>query len=153
MNRSAPAWIHDAMDHVLQVTRQGIDLGQSPFGAGVFDDGGGLIELGHNEVKRTSDPTAHAEVVVIRNVSTRLGRRLPPGLWLISSCEPCPMCAGAIGFAGIRNVAFGATVDDAYRAGFEDLQLPSKRVFDTLPGMNVYSQVRQPECAELLRRR
>jgi tRNA(Arg) A34 adenosine deaminase TadA len=113
----------------LQIAEIGVAAGQSPFGAAVFSPAGELIVLEHNRVKELLDPTAHAEVNAIRSACKIIGRRDLSGYKIFATCEPCPMCAAAIIFSGIRSVAFGASVDDAKDAGFTELQISSESLF------------------------
>ena len=90
-----------------------------PFGAVIVRDGVVIAE-GSNAVVRTADPTAHAEVVAIRNAAAALGTHDLSGCELFASCEPCPMCLGAILWARIDGVYFAASQADAAAAGFDD---------------------------------
>lgn len=90
-----------------------------PFGAVVVKDGK-IIACGHNEVTSTNDPTAHAEIVAIRKACAALGTFQLDGCEIYSSCEPCPMCLGAIYWARPAKIYFAATRADAAAAGFDD---------------------------------
>jgi guanine deaminase len=90
-----------------------------PFGA-VVVRGDDVLATGANGVVRTSDPTAHAEIVAIRTACDRLGSFQLEGCELYASCEPCPMCLGAIYWARPRAVFYAATRHDAAAAGFDD---------------------------------
>jgi guanine deaminase len=90
-----------------------------PFGALVVKDGE-IIATGTNQVTSTYDPTAHAEVVAIREACRILTSFQLEGCEIYTSCEPCPMCLGAIYWARPASVYFGATRDDAARIGFDD---------------------------------
>lgn len=90
-----------------------------PFGAVIVRDGRTVAE-GANSVTSTNDPTAHAEVVAIRNACAALGTFELHGCVLYSSCEPCPMCLAAAYWARVDAVYFAATQDDAAEAGFDD---------------------------------
>lgn len=90
-----------------------------PFGA-VIAMGGEVIAEGANHVTSELDPTAHAEVVAIRAACRRLGRFDLRGASLYSSCEPCPMCLGAIYWARLDALYYAAGREDAARAGFDD---------------------------------
>ena len=90
-----------------------------PFGA-VVVCGGSIIAEGSNLVTATNDPTAHAEVVAIRNACAALGRFQLTGCDLYTSCEPCPMCLGAIYWARPTRIFYGGTHKDAAEAGFDD---------------------------------
>jgi guanine deaminase len=90
-----------------------------PFGAVIVKDGEVVAE-GTNLVTATNDPTAHAEVIVIRRSCEKLASFQLTGCELYTSCEPCPMCLGAIYWARPSAVYFGATHVDAAEAGFDD---------------------------------
>lgn len=105
--------------------------GGGPFGAVVAREGE-VIATGRNEVVRRRDPTAHAEVMAIRAACAALESFQLAGCDVYSSCEPCPMCLGAIYWARPRAVYFAATRADAATAGFDDafiydeLELPAE---------------------------
>lgn len=90
-----------------------------PFGA-VVARGGEVVGEGWNRVVASGDPTAHAEVVAIRDACARLGTHVLDGLTLYASCEPCPLCLAAAYWARISRVVYAATRADAARAGFDD---------------------------------
>lgn len=90
-----------------------------PFGAVIIKDGA-IIAQGHNEVLKTNDPTAHAEVVAIRKASAILGRFELSDCEIYASCEPCPMCLSAIFWSRIKTVHYGCTKQDAAAIGFDD---------------------------------
>lgn len=100
-----------------------------PFGAVVVKDGA-IISEGMNCVTATNDPTAHAEVVAIREACTKLGSFELRGCEIFTSCEPCPMCLGAIYWARPLRVFFGSTATDAAKIGFDDSL--------------IYSEIQQP---------
>lgn len=91
-----------------------------PFGAIITDMNGNIISKGHNMVLSTHDPTNHAEVVAIRKACLKLGTHDLSDYIMYSSCEPCPMCLSAIIWANISKVYYGATREDAKKAGFRD---------------------------------
>lgn len=90
-----------------------------PFGAVVVRDGE-IIARGYNNVLATNDPTAHAEVDVIRKACQALGTFQLTDCELYTSCEPCPMCLGAIYWARPRKVYYANSKEDAAKAGFDD---------------------------------
>ena len=90
-----------------------------PFGA-VIVKNDEIIAAGHNTVLQSNDPTAHAEVNVIRDSSRKLGAFDLSKCVLYTSCMPCPMCLGAIFWARIPVVCYGATEHDAAKGGFDD---------------------------------
>ena len=110
-----PSFLKQAIELAVENVRR--DGG--PFGALVVKNGV-VIATGANQVTRTNDPTAHAEVVAIREACRVLGDFQLPGCDLYASCEPCPMCLGAIYWARPARVFFAATHTDAAAAGFDD---------------------------------
>ena len=90
-----------------------------PFGAVIVKDGQ-IIARGANCVTRTNDPTAHAEVVAIREACRVLGTFDLSGCEIYTSCEPCPMCLSAIYWARIGKIYYGCTAKDAEAIGFAD---------------------------------
>ena len=107
--------------------RMAIDLATSnvlsgaggPFGAVIVRDGV-VVATGANNVTGSNDPTAHAEITAIRNAARALGTFELAGCTIYSSCEPCPMCLGAILWARCEALYFGSTAQDAAAAGFDD---------------------------------
>jgi tRNA(Arg) A34 adenosine deaminase TadA len=90
-----------------------------PFGAVVVKDGK-IIGRGGNKVTVNNDPTAHAEIVAIREAAKNLGTFDLSGCEIYASCEPCPMCLGAIYWSHIDKLYYAATKDDAAKANFDD---------------------------------
>lgn len=90
-----------------------------PFGAVIAKDGE-IIAKGWNKVTSTNDPTAHAEVTVIREACKKLGTFDLTGCELYTSCEPCPMCLSASYWAGIKKIYYGNTRKDAADINFDD---------------------------------
>ncbi|MBD2755502.1 nucleoside deaminase [Spirosoma validum] len=104
----------------IQLAREGMTTGQGgPFGSVVVRNGE-IIGRGCNQVTSTNDPTAHAEVVAIRDACRNLGTFQLEGCTLYASCEPCPMCLGAIYWARPSRIVYGAFHSDAAGAGFDD---------------------------------
>lgn len=90
-----------------------------PFGAVIVHEGR-TVGRGQNQVTSTNDPTAHAEVVAIRDACAALGRFHLEGATLYTSCEPCPMCLAAAYWAHVGRIVFACTHDDAAAIGFDD---------------------------------
>ncbi len=108
------------IQYVINLAVNGVEKnGGGPFGAVVVKDGI-IIGEGNNSVTNFCDPTAHAEVVAIRNACETIGDFQLTGCTIYSSCEPCPMCFGAIYWARPDRVVFAADKQDAARAGFDD---------------------------------
>jgi tRNA(Arg) A34 adenosine deaminase TadA len=96
-----------------------VNAGGGPFGAVVVKDGA-IIAEGVNRVTANHDPTAHAEISAIRAACAKLGAFELKDCDLYTSCEPCPMCLGAIYWARPAHVYFGSLAADAARVGFDD---------------------------------
>lgn len=103
----------------IELAKEGIGKGGGPFGA-VIAGNGDVISEAFNEVVISSDPSAHAEVLAIRRACEKLGTHNLGGMTLYASCEPCPMCLGAIYWAGISRVFYASGRHDASVAGFGD---------------------------------
>lgn len=112
----------DFMKEAIAIAIENVKKGGGPFGAIVVKDGR-IISKGSNEVTRTNDPTAHAEVIAIRKACRELNDFNLSGCTIFSSCEPCPMCLAAIYWARIDKVYFGAARQDAASYGFDDLRI------------------------------
>lgn len=140
------------MRAAIEVCEAGVAAGQSPFGAALGRDDGTLVAVAHNTVRLTRDPTAHAEINVIREACRLLGAIELSGCVLAATCEPCPMCAAAIHWARLDAVLYGATIADAVEAGFNELSLDCARLYD-LGGSNVktYRGILQDECRAVFR--
>ena len=107
------------MRRAIQLAVDNVKNGGGPFGA-VIARNGEIIAEGVNRVTPNHDPTAHAEVQAIRAAAARLENFDLAGCSIYSSCEPCPMCLGAIYWAHLDHLYFAATKTDAARAGFDD---------------------------------
>jgi len=104
----------------IALAKEGVEKGAGgPFGCVIVKDGM-IVGKGHNQVTSTNDPTAHAEVMAIRDACAKLGAYQLTGCDLYTSCEPCPMCLGAIYWARPRRVIYACTRDEAANAGFDD---------------------------------
>ncbi len=90
-----------------------------PFGAVIVKDGE-VIGKGHNQVTSNCDPSAHAEIIAIREACQYLNSHRLDDCTIYSSCEPCPMCLSAIYWARIPRLVYAASAEDAARAGFDD---------------------------------
>ena len=104
----APAGPQSYMDLALAEARAADARGEVPVGAVVVDTAGAIIGRGGNRTRELSDPTAHAEIVAIRQACAALKSERLPDCDLYVTLEPCPMCATAISFARIRRLYFGA---------------------------------------------
>src|ERR1700737_4219870 len=108
------------MARAIQLSLDNIRSGRGgPFGAVVVKDGT-IVAEGTNQVTSTNDPTAHAEVLAIREACKKLHVFELEGCEIYSSCEPCPMCLGAIYWARFSRIYFGNVDADASKIGFDD---------------------------------
>ncbi len=110
----------DFMKRAISISREMMhELKGGPFGAVVVKDGE-IVAEGHNQVTTANDPTAHAEVVAIREACRALGTFNLEGCEIYASCEPCPMCLSAIYWARLERIYFANTRQDAAAIGFDD---------------------------------
>jgi guanine deaminase len=108
------------MARAIQLSVENVRSGRGgPFGAVVVKDGG-IVAEGVNRVTANKDPTAHAEVLAIRDACHKLNLFELKGCDLYTSCEPCPMCLGAIYWARMDKIYFGSLAGDAAKIGFDD---------------------------------
>ena len=108
------------MREAIRLALDGIEAGHGgPFGAVVVRDAV-VVGRGQNRVTSTNDPTAHAEVVAIRDACRQLGTFDLRGCEIYASCEPCPMCLAATYWARIDRLYFGCSARDAAEIGFDD---------------------------------
>lgn len=124
------------MNKYMKIAKENADNGiirkeGGPFGAVITDKNGNIISNGNNKVLKNNDPTAHAEIVAIRNACEKLNTYDLSGCILYASCEPCPMCLSAIIWANIKDVYYGCTREDARKIGFRD-----DAIYDYLKGDN-----------------
>jgi len=103
----------------IALATENVSAGGGPFGAVIIRDGQVIAE-GVNRVTAMHDPTAHAEVVAIRAAGQALQTHDLSGCTIFASCEPCPMCLGAILWARFDRIVYAATKEDAAAAGFDD---------------------------------
>jgi len=114
------------MARAIQLALENVRSGNGgPFGSVIVKDGIMLAEAA-NQVTATNDPTAHAEVLAIRQACHKLADFELRGCHLYTSCEPCPMCLGAIYWARIDKVFFASLAADAAHAGFDDSAIYSE---------------------------
>ena len=125
------------MREAIKLSAESVRSGGGPFGA-VIVRNGEIIARGENRVTVCNDPTAHAEVSAIREAAARLGTYDLSGCEIYSSCEPCPMCLGAIYWARLDRLYYAGTRADAANVGFDDAHIyeelpldPSQRELPT----------------------
>lgn len=107
------------MRRAIELSICSVKRGGGPFGAVIVKDGV-IVAEGSNNVTRYCDPTAHAEVSAIREASKKLGTFDLSGCEIYTSCEPCPMCLGAIYWAHLDKIYYGNSKENAAEIGFDD---------------------------------
>lgn len=109
----------DFMREAIRLSIENVKNGGGPFGAIIVKEGE-IIATGVNRVTDSCDPTAHAEVSAIRAAATKLQTFNLSGCEIYTSCEPCPMCLGAIYWARLDKIYYGNNKSDAKEIGFDD---------------------------------
>ena len=136
------------MREALLVAKSAVSTGDVPVGAVIINKDGVVVGKGFNEREANNDPTAHAEVVAIRNAAARLQNPRLDGCTLIVTLEPCAMCAGAIAQSRISKLIFGAWDEKAGAVGSVwDVLRDPRSIFK----VEVASGVLENECAALLK--
>jgi tRNA(adenine34) deaminase len=138
---------HDAMGLALEQARSALAVGEVPVGAVLLSPSGSVIGAGHNLRVARSDPTAHAEIVALRQAATALADWQLTGCTLVVTLEPCTMCAGALVLSRVARLVFGAWDSKAGAVG-SLWDVVRDRRLNHRP--EVLGGVRQDECAELL---
>jgi len=137
------------MDLALEEAAAAPAHGDVPIGAVVVGPGGSVIARRHNERELAGDPTAHAEILALRDAAAHLGAWRLQGCTLVSTIEPCPMCAGAALAARMTTVVFGATDPKAGACGsLYNLGADPRLNHD----MTIVPGIREAEAAALIRR-
>lgn len=137
------------MQKAIDIAKIGIQNNQTPFGATIVKDGE-VVTSSHNQVWSTTDITAHAEVNAIREACKKLNSVDLSGCVIYSTCEPCPMCFSAIHWAKIDKIIYGATIEDAKKAGFNELEIHNKTMKKLGKSkLKIKKRVLQKECKEL----
>ena len=139
------------MRKAIELSKENVENGGGPFGAVIATKEGEIVATGVNRVTASCDPTAHAEVSAIRAAAAKLGTFNLSGYEIYTSCEPCPMCLGAIYWARLDKMYYGNNKTDAKNIGFDDSfiydELELKPEVDeftdannVIPAWNHYSQ-------------
>lgn len=141
----------ELMQLAIEKAREGIARGQTPFGCAIAR-GGEILAVEHNVVFASTDVTAHAEITALRAACAHAGQVLLEGAQVATTCEPCPMCMGALLWARVDTIWFGASIGDAASAGFHEIQLPAAELAVRAPHVpNLRGGLLVSECAELFR--
>jgi tRNA(adenine34) deaminase len=135
------------MQEAISLAKEAAIKSDVPVGALVVDDSGTIIGMGANLREQDNDPTAHAEIVAIRNAASKIGNYRLDDLTMVVTLEPCGMCAGAIAQSRIKRLVFGS-FDEKYGAvgSVWDLLRDIRAIYKP----EVLSGVLEKECGELL---
>lgn len=152
--------VQERMRLVVRLSARNVDTGTGgPFGAAVFErDSGRLVSVGVNVVVASGCSLAHAEMVALASAQRQLGvydlgDPSVPAHELVSSCEPCAMCFGAIPWSGVRRVVCGATDDDARAIGFDEGPRHADWIAElSARGIEVVTDVLRDEARAVLQR-
>jgi tRNA(Arg) A34 adenosine deaminase TadA len=135
----------------IEIANNGILSGGGPFGAIIVKENK-IISEAFNRVILNSDPTAHAEILAIRQASSVLQSHDLKNCTLYTSCEPCPMCLGAIYWAGIKKVVYSCDRIDAEESGFSDKMIYSEIMLDPLKRKISFIRLIDPGAKEIFRK-
>lgn len=135
------------MQQAISLAKEAAINGDVPVGALVVDDAGNIVGQGANLREQDNDPTAHAEIVAIRNAARKIGNYRLDELTMVVTLEPCGMCAGAIAQSRIKRLVFGS-FDEKYGAvgSVWDLLRDSRAIYKP----EVLSRVLENECSQLI---
>ena len=135
------------MQAALSLAKVAADKGDVPVGAIVVNEAGEILGTGQNLREQNNDPTAHAEIVALRNASEKLGSWRLDDLTLVVTLEPCAMCAGAILQSRIKRLVFAAWDEKAGAVGSVMDVIRDPRV---LTKVEVITGIMEKECSEVL---
>jgi len=132
------------LSRAIQLARENVTNGGGPFGAIIVKDGETVAESA-NQVISIPDPTAHAEIQTIRMAAQNLNTFDLSGTTLYTSCEPCPMCLGAVYWSRISRVVYASDRHDAGKAGFRDAELYQEIALDPDQRGTRFENIKLPE--------
>lgn len=132
----------------IKIATEGIKSGGGPFGAVIVKDSS-IISGSNNKVVLSGDPTAHAEVLVIREAAKLLKSYDLSACVLYATCEPCPMCLGAIYWSGIKKVVYASDRHDAEAIGFNDNLIYNEIAIDPSQRKLIFQHLDDPAAKEI----
>lgn len=125
--------------------------GDAPYGAVLVKDNQ-VVALAHNTVKRDSDPSAHAEINVIRNLTAQLQNPSLEGYTIYTTGEPCPMCATACVWTGISEIVYGASIEDLVSVNQSQINISCEEIIaKSFRKIKVQRGVLRQECLKLFK--
>lgn len=137
------------MQLAIDAAKQGITKGQSPFGCAIAI-GDRVITATHNHVLAHTDITAHAEIHALRLACREENNIFLENAHVAATCEPCPMCMAALHWARVDTVYYGASIADAEKAGFNELNVPAQKLLQLGHSpVKLIKNIRQEDCKAL----
>ncbi|PHJ67043.1 cytidine deaminase [Nostoc linckia z18] len=125
--------------------------GDAPYGAVIVKDNE-VVAIGHNTVKRDNDPSAHAEINVIRSLTAKLKNPSLEGYSIYTTGEPCPMCATACVWSGLSEIIYGASIQDLISVNQSQINISCEEVIaQSFTNIKVTKGVLKKECLELFK--
>lgn len=136
-------------EEIMRIALEEAKKGDNPYGAAIAKDNR-IVAKAHNTVRRDKDPSAHAEINAIRQLTHQLDTPSLAGYVLYSTAEPCPMCATACIWAGISEIICGVSIRDLIEAGVSQIDLPCEAIIaQSFRTISVAKGVLKPECLKL----
>jgi tRNA(Arg) A34 adenosine deaminase TadA len=129
------------MENACDLASYSVQIGGGPFGAVIVDEKSNIIGKGHNMVTINNDPTAHAEIVAIRDACKNINNFTLENCTIYTSCEPCPMCLSAIYWSRIKHIYYGNNRIDAQNIGFDD-----NFIYEEIPKNIEERKIKLEEC-------
>ncbi|MBD2205491.1 nucleoside deaminase [Calothrix sp. FACHB-1219] len=125
--------------------------GDSPYGAVIVKDNE-IVAVGHNTVRRDNDPSAHAEINVIRSLTAKIKKPDLTGYTIYTTGEPCPMCATACVWSGISEIIYGASIQDLISVNQSQIDISCEEVISkSFKNIKVTKGILRNECMELFK--
>ena len=136
------------MQQAIELANQSANFGDVPVGALIVNEQGEVVATGQNLREKDNDPTAHAEMVAIKNAGNKIGNWRLDDLTLVVTLEPCVMCAGAIAQSRMKRLVFGAFDERAGAVGSVFDVLRGPRTFNNI---EIVNRIMSKECSEMLK--
>jgi guanine deaminase len=125
--------------------------GDTPYGAVIVKDNE-VVAVAHNTVSRDNDPSAHAEINVIRSLTAKLKNHFLEGYSIYTTCEPCPMCATACVWSGLSEIVYGASIQELISINQSQINLSCEEVIaKSFRNIKVTKGILKNECLELFK--
>ncbi|NJM74052.1 MAG: nucleoside deaminase [Scytonema sp. RU_4_4] len=136
----------------MRLALEEAEKGDAPYGAVIVKDNQ-VIALAHNTVKRDSDPSAHAEMNVIRSLTARLKNPSLEGYTIYTTGEPCPMCASACVWTGISEIIYGASIEDLVSVNQSQINISCEEILvKSFRNIKVTRGILREECIKLFKK-